>query len=95
MTTRSTEGVTVRTDDLVVADATGVVIVPGDEVGAVAETAEKMLDEELLIEKNSQRHDDLGPPTGRPSVLDAKADVHATPLCGISIVESRSARRSC
>lgn len=43
-------GVTVAPDDLIVADATGVVVVPADSVGAVADTAEAILREELLVE---------------------------------------------
>lgn len=44
-------GVTVAPDDLIVADATGVVVVPADETAAVAETAEEILAEELLLEE--------------------------------------------
>jgi regulator of RNase E activity RraA len=42
-------GVSVRSDDIVVADATGVVVVPADDADAVAETAEDILAEELLL----------------------------------------------
>ena len=45
------DGVTVNPDDLIVADATGVVVVPADEVAAVAETAEATLRGELLVER--------------------------------------------
>lgn len=41
--------VTVAPNDLVVADATGIVVVPDDAVAAVADTAETLLGEELLI----------------------------------------------
>jgi regulator of RNase E activity RraA len=44
------DGVTVEPDDVVVADATGVVVVPEDLAGAVLETAEEILAEELLLE---------------------------------------------
>lgn len=44
-------GVAVAPDDLIVADATGVVVVPADEAAAVAETAEEILAEELLLEE--------------------------------------------
>lgn len=44
-------GVTVAPDDLIVADATGIVVVPADSVSDVAETAEGILREELLVEK--------------------------------------------
>ena len=50
------EPVTVRggdvaPEDVVVADATGVVVVPADEADAVADTAERILGEELLLEE--------------------------------------------
>ena len=44
------DGVTVAPEDVVVADATGVVVVPADEAAAVADTAEAILEEELLVE---------------------------------------------
>lgn len=44
-------GVVVAPDDLIVADATGVVVVPADETAAVAEAAEDILAEELLLEE--------------------------------------------
>lgn len=44
------DDVTVAPDDVVVADATGVVVVPADEAVAVAETAEETLREEQLVE---------------------------------------------
>lgn len=44
------DGVEVAPDDVVVADATGVVVVPADEARAVAETAEEILAEERLLE---------------------------------------------
>lgn len=44
------DGVTVSPDDLIVADATGVVVVPSNHITAVAETAEEILGEELLVE---------------------------------------------
>jgi len=56
------DGQTVERDDIVVADATGVVVVPSEHAEAVAETAESLLSEELLIgEKisNGATHDDL------------------------------------
>ncbi len=43
-------GVEVAPDDLIVADATGVSVVPAEEAAAVAETAEAILTEELLVE---------------------------------------------
>jgi regulator of RNase E activity RraA len=42
-------GVTVAPGDVVVADATGVVVVPADDAEAVADTAEAALAEELLL----------------------------------------------
>lgn len=45
------DGVTVAPDDVVVADATGVVVVPADEAAAVADAAEEILAEELLLEE--------------------------------------------
>lgn len=45
------DGVTVAPEDVVVADATGVVVVPADDAAAVAETAEDVLAEELLLEE--------------------------------------------
>lgn len=45
------DGVTVRPDDLIVADATGIVVVPADDAEAIASTAEKTLREELLVEE--------------------------------------------
>lgn len=44
-------GVTVAPDDLIVADATGVVVVPDDAAADVADTAEEILGEELLVEE--------------------------------------------
>lgn len=44
-------GVTVAPGDVVVADATGVVVVPEGEAVAVADTAEGILGEELLLER--------------------------------------------
>ncbi|WP_331234332.1 RraA family protein [Natronorarus salvus] len=44
------DGVTVAPGDVIVADATGVVVVPADEAAVVAETAEGILGEELLLE---------------------------------------------
>lgn len=44
-------GVTVHADDVVVADATGVVVVPRERAEAVADTAETILGEELLLER--------------------------------------------
>jgi 4-hydroxy-4-methyl-2-oxoglutarate aldolase len=43
-------GVTVEAGDVVVADATGVVVVPQAEAAAVADTAEATLGEERLLE---------------------------------------------
>lgn len=45
------DGVTVAPDDLIVADATGIVAIPAGNVTEVAETAEEILREELLVEK--------------------------------------------
>ena len=45
------DGVTVNPDDLIVADATGVVVVPAEKAAEVAETAEATLREELLVER--------------------------------------------
>lgn len=44
------DDVTIAPDDLVVADATGVVVVPADVAGEVADEAEAILGEELLLE---------------------------------------------
>lgn len=44
------DGVEVAPDDVIVADATGVVVVPAAEAAAVAETAEETLREEHLVE---------------------------------------------
>lgn len=44
------DGIEVAPDDLIVADATGIVVVPADDIEAVAETAEGILGEELLVE---------------------------------------------
>ena len=44
------DGVSVAPDDLIVADATGIVVVPADDVSEVAATAEEILREELLVE---------------------------------------------
>lgn len=44
------DGITVAPDDVLLADATGVVAVPADSVAEVAETAEEILGEELLVE---------------------------------------------
>ncbi|MGM0606338.1 MAG: RraA family protein [Halobacteriota archaeon] len=43
-------GVTVEPDDVLVADATGIVVVPSEAAEAVAQTAESILAEELLVE---------------------------------------------
>lgn len=45
------DGVTVRPDDLLIADATGIVVVPADDAEAVAETAEETLAEEVVVEE--------------------------------------------
>lgn len=45
------DGIEVAPGDVVVADATGVVVVPADEAAAVADTAEEILAEELLLER--------------------------------------------
>lgn len=45
------DGVEIAPDDVVVADGTGVVVVPADEAQAVAETAEEILAEERLLEE--------------------------------------------
>lgn len=45
------DGIAVAPDDVVIADATGVVVVPSDEAAAVADTAESILAEELLLER--------------------------------------------
>lgn len=45
------DGVDVAPDDLLVADATGVVAVPADVVPAVAATAETILEEERAVER--------------------------------------------
>lgn len=47
-------GVTVEPDDVVVADSTGVVVVPADLAEEVAQTADQILAEELLLEKKIQ-----------------------------------------
>lgn len=60
-------GVTVEPGDVVVADATGVVVVPADEAEAVADTAEATLGEELLLEAKI----DAG-----ASVADLRDDAH-------------------
>lgn len=55
-------GRTVERDDIIMADATGIVVVPSEHAEAVAETAESLLSAELLIgEKieNGATHDDL------------------------------------
>jgi 4-hydroxy-4-methyl-2-oxoglutarate aldolase len=44
-------GVSVSPDDVIVADGTGVAVVPADSAAAVADTAEEILAEELLIER--------------------------------------------
>lgn len=44
------DGVEIAPDDVVVADGTGVVVVPADEARAVAATAEEILAEERLLE---------------------------------------------
>ena len=44
------DGVEIAPDDVIVADPTGVVVVPADEARAVAETAEEILAEERLLE---------------------------------------------
>lgn len=61
------DGVTVRPDDLIVADATGVVVVPANDAEAIASTAEKTLREELLVEEKIE--------TGA-SVSDLERDDH-------------------
>lgn len=43
--------VEVAADDIVVADGTGVVVVPSDRAQAVAETAEELLAKELVLER--------------------------------------------
>jgi regulator of RNase E activity RraA len=60
-------GVTVDPDDVVVADATGVVVVPAAEAEAVADTAESALAEELLLEEK------IG---AGASVADLRGDDH-------------------
>ena len=62
------DGVTVAPGDVIVADATGVVVVPADEAAAVAETAESILGEELLLEAKI----DAG-----ATVADLERDGHA------------------
>lgn len=55
-------GVTVNPDDVVVADVTGVVVVPGAEADAVADTAEELLANEREIEDliaEGATHEDL------------------------------------
>ncbi|THE64130.1 RraA family protein [Salinadaptatus halalkaliphilus] len=59
--------VTVSPDDLLVADATGVVAVPADAVADVAETAEEILGEELLVESKID---------GGATVADLERDAH-------------------
>lgn len=49
------DGVTVAPDDLVIADATGIVVVPSDTASAVADTADDLLAEELLLERKIDR----------------------------------------
>ena len=61
------DGVTVNPDDLVVADATGVVVVPAEKAAEVAETAEATLREELLVERKIE--------TGA-TVADLQGDDH-------------------
>lgn len=56
------DGVTVEPDDVVVADLTGVVVVPADEAAAVADTAEELLENERDIEDliaGGATHEDL------------------------------------
>lgn len=47
----SISGVNISEDDIIVADSTGVVVVPYDMTGEVLQTADKILAEELLLEK--------------------------------------------
>lgn len=61
-------GVRVEPDDLVVADATGVVVVPSDAIVEVAETAERILSEELLLEEKI---------TNGATVPDLQSDGHS------------------
>ncbi|WP_436348462.1 RraA family protein [Natronorubrum sp. FCH18a] len=44
------DGITVSNDDLIVADKTGIVVIPADIAPDVAETAEDILSEELVVE---------------------------------------------
>jgi len=62
------DGVEVAPGDVVVADATGVVVVPADDAAAVAETAEEILAEERLLEAKI----DSG-----ATVADLRADDHS------------------
>lgn len=61
-------GVTVASEDVVVADATGVVVVPDDHAAAVADTAEEILAEELLLEEKI---------ANGATVADLRRDDHA------------------
>lgn len=45
------DGVTVAAEDVVVADATGVVVVPGDRAGAIAAAAREILESERELEE--------------------------------------------
>lgn len=61
------DGIAVEPGDVVVADATGVVVVPAEEAAAVASTAEEILAEERLLEAKI----DAG-----ASVADLRAEDH-------------------
>lgn len=61
------DGVTVNSKDVIVADATGIVVVPAEEAAAVAETAEAILREELLIERKIEHS---------ATVADLQSDDH-------------------
>lgn len=49
------DGVAISSDDIIVADSTGVVVVPEEKAVDVAQTAEATLQEELLVEHKIER----------------------------------------
>lgn len=62
------DGVTIEPESVVVADATGIVVVPPSHIGDVLDRAEEILGEELVLERKIDRG---------ATVSDLKTDDHA------------------